>query len=781
MLRAGRSSSLPFMRTPLVGRQQEGKVARDLLLEASVPLLTLTGPGGVGKTRLALAVAHDVADAFADGAVFVDLAPLRHSGLILSTISAALDIRSAGGRPLVEVLVDYLRSRQILIVLDNFEHVIDAAPRVAGLLTACPALQFLVTSRAPLHIGGEYELAVPPLPLPDDVEMPVDELMQVEAVALFMARAHATNLRFAPTAQDLVAIAACCRRLDGLPLAIELAASRMRVLSPAALLAQLDRLGVLASAARDRPDRQRTLHDAITWSYALLSPSDQSLFSRLSCFAGGFDLEAAVAITGDDPQVVLDGVTTLVDQNLLLRIEPSAGISEIRFRMLETIRAYARERLERGSDEELREAHARYFLSLAERAEYSGPAMRPWLDRLAVELANLRVALDYFAASGASTSELRLAVALLEFWWQRTNLREGMERLQGALARAPEAPLNLRAKAAGALSTQHGVMGSLTEALLTGAQAVAWARASGDPDAVSHANWCYAMALGRRGNQADREEAFLLLQEAAGVLASRPCSTWVASFVLAELGEVSGLLGDPAQGLAYFSEALERALSCGEAFAIGSHHIQLGVLLQREGKTADAARHYGEGMRTLWEIRDTMTTGWALVELAALAGLYGRAEESARMMGAVAAIRERTGNLLIAQFPEGEERAKIDLGTERYAQVRDIGRAAPLADIVAEALALAERLANIPALPAAPVESRSQAQPADPPAVPFGLSPREREVLVLLAQRRTDNEIAADLFISYRTVTTHVVAIFNKLGVSNRRDAAAIAARHGLV
>lgn len=277
------------------------------------------------------------------------------------------------------------------------------------------------------------------------------------------------------------------------------------------------------------------------------------------------------------------------------------------------------------------------------------------------------------------------------------------------------------------------------------------------------------------------EEACALLQDAVTLLAPHADVTWVASFVLAELGETVSLLGDRERGRGILLEALNMAITNDEGFSIGSHHIQLGVTMQAGGDTAGAAREYGEGIRALWEIGDVMTTGWAMVELAALAGLYGRAEASARLMGAISVLRERTGNPLVARFPQGEERAKSDLGAEAYATLLEVGRRAPLAEIVIEGLALAEELARIPKLPAARVGPASHVRQEVPRGVPFGLSPREREVLALLCQRLTDAEIAEALFISRRTVTTHVTAIFNKLGVSNRREAAAMATRHGLV
>ena len=360
-------------RTPLVGRQAERVATQDLLLDEAVPLLTLTGPGGVGKTRLALATAGDVASQFADGVAWVDLAPLADASLVPATVARAVGIVPAPGASVKGELIRHLRPRQHLLLLDNCEHLLTViADLAANLLSACPALQVLATSRAPLHIRGEQELPVDPLSLPKTTApLSLDRLGEIESVRLFVERARAIRPAFALAADNAGAIAELCCRLDGLPLAIELAAARIKVMSPEALLAQMsDRLRLLTGGPRDAPARQQTIRDAIAWSYELLLPPEKRLFRYLAVFAGGFTLEAAQAMHGshgDGEHLVVDRLAALVDQSLARRTE-RAG--EPRFAMLETIRKFGLESLiERGEEGDARERHAAYFVAVAERAE----------------------------------------------------------------------------------------------------------------------------------------------------------------------------------------------------------------------------------------------------------------------------------------------------------------------------------------------------------------------------------------------------------------------------
>jgi predicted ATPase/class 3 adenylate cyclase len=631
-----RPMNLPVQPTPLVGRERELEEVERLLVREDVRLVTLTGSGGAGNTRLALHAAADLIEHFPQGVWAVALAPVTDPELVVPTIAQTLGVRETGEEALQEMLAAYLRDREMLLVLDNFEQLVEAAPTVAALLQHAPKLKILVTSRAPVHVSGEREYAVPPLSVPErDDLVEAAALSQYESVALFIARAEAVTAGFVLTNDNAPAVAEICVRLDGLPLAIELAAARVRVLPPKPLLARLDHsLKLLTGGAKDLPTRQQTLQATIDWSYRLLSAEEQQLFAELSVFVGGWTLEAAEAVLGRDGAVdVLDGIASLVEKNLVRQREDVYG--ESRFSMLETIREYALERLRAlpAADDLLR-AHAEYVLefALVAERELQGERQTDWLGRLDRENANLTAALTW-SREHETTFEVRLVNALVRFWGLRGQLRTGQAWVEEALAREG-VDLGSRIVTLRWATYFAGMLGDHARAQTVIREWLASARELGDARNVGEALYRLGEEQVETGDiaagRATLEEALRIAREL-----DDPDLT---AKLLGILGIAAREERDHTSAADFFEQSSSLFRSVGNRFNLAITLQKLGMARLDSGRPAEAVAPLRESLAILCEFKNEFEISFLLEGFAVLiAG--DDAESAVRLMGKADALR----------------------------------------------------------------------------------------------------------------------------------------------
>ena len=773
---------MPVQFMPLIGRERELAHVCNLLKQPDVRLLTLTGPGGVGKTRLGVATLSALIDEYVDSVYPISLASVIDPDQVIPAIVKAFGLWEGGERPLLEQLLDYLRSKRMLLLLDNFEQIITAAPVLTDLLSSCLHLKLLVTSRAALHLPGEYEFPVLPLPTPDLKQVIENESFTTNpAVALFQMRAQAVQPNFKVTPANIRTIAEICVCLDGLPLAIELAAVRIKMLSPAALLIRLShRLQILTRGAGDLPVRQQTLRNTLQWSYDLLNLQERRLFRRLSVFVGGFTQEAAEEVcyeTQREASVTLDEIASLHDKSLVLQVEEEG---EARFSMLLTVREYGLECLQESEEDgRYQRAHALYYITLAERLEpeYFGIRSTEVLDQLELEYENLRTALAWLIESGERELALHLGATLWWFWYSRGHMSEGRQWLERLLSGSKDVSAPVRAKAlksAGWFAYQQKDFDQAEALLKEGLDVYRFLE---DEQNIATSLYRLGLVAWARG---DYSSAQSLAEDALSLFYHVDSKEGIAdsllvlSYAAVEEGEYRRAQEQVEKAVSLFRELSDQ---WGIAYTL----LGLARVVLLQGNAVIAQTLTEESLDISFELHNLGGIASCLEQLAEISAAQEQLVWAVLLWGAAENLRETTAISLESTQEADYERAvnevRNKLGEDAFRSMWLQGRRmTPEQAIAARESLITRTPQNAKQQPVSTTSLTKQKV-----AYPAGLTAREVDVLRLVAEGLTDAEIADQLAISYRTVSTHLTSVYNKLGINSRVVAVRMAFENQLI